>query len=93
MSDFMTDSAKAARVIEVLKSAEREPPQLALSLLNGLTKLMPAEQEQPMEIEEARATAFLTVCDLAKALHRGQPASHLWTSAIDAAERWSRLVG
>jgi len=89
----MTDSQKAAKVLEALRAAEREPAQKALPILNGLIGLVQAEAEQPLEIEEARSTAFLAICEVGKALHRGQPADRLWTSAIDATERWMSLAG
>jgi hypothetical protein len=30
----------------------------------------------------------MAICEIGKALHRGQPADALWSAAIDAAERW-----
>jgi hypothetical protein len=42
---------------------------------------------QPFAIEKARANTLLAICEIAKALHRGQPVDHLWLPAIDAAER------
>ena len=89
----MADSEKAAKVIEALKAAEREPPQTALPMLNGLIGLVQGEADQPLEIEEARSSAFLAICEVGKALHRGQPADRLWASAIAAAERWKSLAG
>lgn len=89
----MTDSEKAAKVLEALRAAEREPAQNALPILNGLVGLVQAEGEQPLEIEEARSTAFLAICEIGKALHRRQPADRLWASAIDATERWLSLTG
>jgi hypothetical protein len=89
----MTDSEKAAKVIEALKAAEREPAQAALPILNGLVGLVQGEGEAPLEVEEARSTAFLAICEVGKALHRGQPADRLWQSAIDAAQRWRSLAG
>lgn len=89
----MTDSEKAAKVLEALKTAEREPAEKALPILNGLIGLVQAEEEPPLEVEEARSTAFLAICDVGKALHRGQPADRLWASAIDATERWMSLAG
>jgi hypothetical protein len=89
----MADSEKAAKVVEALKAAEREPPQTALPMLNGLIGLVQGEADQPLEIEEARSSAFLAICEVGKALHRGQPADRLWASAIAAAERWKSLAG
>ena len=88
----MSAADKAEKVIEALKTAEREPAQNALPILNGLVGLIQGEPEQPLEIEEARASAFMAICEVAKALHRGQPADHLWASAIGAAERWISLA-
>jgi len=89
----MADSEKAAKVIEALKAAEREPPQTALPMLNALIGLVQGEADQPLEIEEARSSAFMAICEVGKALHRGQPADRLWASAIAAAERWKSLAG
>jgi hypothetical protein len=88
----MTDSENAAKVLEALKAAEREPAQVALPILNGLIGLVQGEPGQPLEIEEARSSAFLAICEIGKALHRGQPADHLWASAIAATERWMSLA-
>ena len=88
----MTDSEKAAKVIKALKAAEREPAQTALPILNGLVGLAQGDGGQPLEVEEARSSAFMAICEVGKALHRGQPADHLWTPAIDAAERWLSLA-
>ena len=88
----MTDSEKAATVIEALKAAERAPPQAALPMLNELVGLVHGEGEQPLEVEEARSSAFMAICEVGKALHRGQPADALWAPAIAAAERWKSLV-
>ena len=88
----MTDDGKAAKVFEALTAAEREPPQVALSMLNGLVGLAQADGEQPLEVEEARAGAFMAICEIGKALHRGQPADRLWESAIAATERWKSLA-
>ena len=88
----MTDSEKAAKVIEALKAAEREPPQTALPMLNALVGLVQGEADQPLEVEEARSSAFIAICELGKALHRGQPADRLWRPAIDATQRWMSLA-
>jgi hypothetical protein len=88
----MTDRERARKVIEALKAAEGEPAQIALPILNGLIGLVQAGGEQPLEIEEARSSAFLAICEVGKALHRGQPTDGLWASAIAAAERWMSLA-
>jgi hypothetical protein len=87
----MTDSEKAAKVIEALKAAEREKAENALPMLNELVALVQGDSEQPLEVEEARSSAFLAICEVGKALHRGQPTEGLWVSAISAAERWMAL--
>jgi hypothetical protein len=89
----MTDSEKAATVLETLKTAEREPAQSALPILNGLVGLVQGSGEAPLEVEEARSAAFMAICEVGKALHRGQPAEGLWGQAISAAERWRSLAG
>jgi hypothetical protein len=88
----MSDAAKAEKVMDALKAAEREPAQIALSILNGLVGLVQADQEQRLEVEEARSSAFMAICEVGKALHRGQPAGSLWTAAISATERWMTLA-
>ena len=88
----MTDSENAAQVIEALKAAEREPPPAALPMLNALVGLVQGGGEAPLEVEEARSSAFLAICEVGKALHRGQPADRLWASAIEATERWMSLA-
>jgi len=88
----MNESENAAKVLDALKAAEREPAQKALPMLNGLVGLAQGGLEQPLEVEEARADAFLAICEIAKALHRGMPADDLWASAIAAAERWRAFV-
>jgi len=89
----MTDSEKAAKVVQALQEAQRAPPQAALPILNGLIGLVQGDAEQALEVEEARSSAFLAICEVGKALHRGQPADGLWASAIAAAERWKSLAG
>ena len=88
----MTDSMTAEKVFEALKLAEREPAPEALAILNGLVGLVKGDHEQRLEVEEARSSAFLALCEVGKALHRGQPADHLWASAIGAIERWMALA-
>ena len=88
----MSDSETAQKVFEALKQAEQVPPQQALPMLNGLAGLLQGGGEQPLEVEDARASAFLAICEVGKALHRGQPADGLYAAAIDATERWMRLA-
>ncbi len=89
----MTDAEKAARVLQALTAAEHESAPVALPMLNALIGLAQTDDEQPLEIEEARSSAFMAICEIGKALHRGQSADHLWQTAIDATERWKSLVG
>jgi hypothetical protein len=89
----MTDAEKAARVLDDLKAAERKPADVSLKILNGLAGLVQGGGEQPLEVEEARSSAFLAICEVGKALHRGQPAERLWASAIEATEKWKSLAG
>jgi hypothetical protein len=88
----MTDAEKAATVLEALRAAEREPAEVALPRLNGLIGLVQAHGETPLEAEEARASAFMAICEIGKALHRGQDAERLWAPAIAATERWKSLA-
>ena len=80
---------KAQQVLSSLKQAEAAEAQTALPILNGLAGLIQsAGGDQSIELDESRASAFLAICEVGKALHRGQPADPLWTKAIDATERW-----
>jgi len=88
----MTDAEKAAKVIETLKAAERKPAQTALPMLNELVGLVQGGGEASLEVEEARSGAFMAICEIGKALHRGQPAGALWASAISATEQWKSLA-
>jgi len=78
--------------MQALRLAESEPAQKALPMLNGLVGLVKADDDQRLEIEEARSSTFLAICEIGKALHRGQPADSLWGAAIQATERWIALV-
>jgi hypothetical protein len=88
----MTDSENAAKVLEALKAAEREPAPTALPILNGLIGLVQGGGEAPLEVEEARSSAFMAICEVGKALHRGQPVERLWATAVEAAEKWKRVA-
>jgi hypothetical protein len=88
----MNEHDPAQQVLDALKSAERAPVQEALPILNGLAGLVQGNGEQRLEVEEARASAFLAICEIGKALHRGQPADGLLAVAVKAAERWVALV-
>ena len=88
----MTDSGKASEVLKALKASEHEPAQTALPMLNGLIGLVQGSGEASLEIEEARSGAFMAICEVGKALRRGQPAERLWAVAIAAAEKWRALA-
>ncbi len=88
----MTDADKAATVLHSLQIAEHEPAPAALSRLNSLIGLVQADGPAPLEVEDARASAFMAICELGKALHRGKPADSLWAPAIAATERWKSLA-
>ncbi len=89
----MTEAERAEQVLQALKTAEHAAPDAALPILNGLMGLVQSETgEQRLEVDEARASAFLAICEVGKALHRGQPTASLWPSAIAATERWMALV-
>jgi len=89
----VTESEKARHVHATLQAAQAAAPGDALPILNGLIGLVRSEGgDQPLEIDEARAGAFLAICEVGKALHRGQPADPLWTTAMSAAERWLALA-
>ena len=88
----ISDFEKATKAFDALKAAERQPAQLALPILNGLIGLVQGSGEAPLEVEEARSSAFMAICEVGKALHRGQPADQLWAAAIGATERWMSLA-
>ncbi len=90
---MQSDSETAREVMEALRLAQREPPQKALPILNGMVGLVRGNHPQTLEVEEAQSSAFLAICNVGKALHRGQPADSLWLAAIQATERWMSLVG
>jgi len=35
----------------------------------------------------------MAICEVGKALHRGQPTETLWAPAVAAAQRWKSLAG
>ncbi len=89
----MTEAERASEVFQALQAAEQASPEAALPILNGLMGLVRSDTgEQGLEIDEARSSAFLSICELGKALHRGQPTSSLWPAAIAATEHWMDLV-
>lgn len=89
----MTEHDEARRVVLALTSAKSAEPQAALAILNELVELARrAWGEQPLEIEEARSSAFLAICEVGKALHRGGPGVPPWAAAITATEHWAALT-
>lgn len=89
----MTESEKAQQALAALTSAEAAAPATALQILNGLIGLVQsAGGDHSIEVDEARAGAFLAICEVGKALHRGQPTGPLWSAAVAAAERWTALA-
>jgi hypothetical protein len=88
----MSEREAAQQVLDALKSAEQKQPQEALPLLNGLIPLVQGGGSQELETEEARSSAFMAICEVGKALHRGQPADRAFAAAISAAERWVMLA-
>jgi len=88
----MSELEKATKAFDALKAAEKQPAELALPILNGLIGLVQGSGEAPLEVEEARSAAFMAICEVGKALHRGQPADQLWATAIGATERWMSLA-
>jgi hypothetical protein len=89
----MTDTSIAQQVLDALKQAQQAPAQQALPILNGLVPLVQSGGEAPLEVEEARSSAFLAICEVGKALHRGQPVDGAYAAAIAAAEKWVGLAG
>jgi hypothetical protein len=89
----MTEAEKAEQVFRALRAAEYAAPEAALPILNGLMGLVQGDgSDQRLEVDEARSSAFLSICEVGKALHRGQPTGSLWPTAIAATERWMALV-
>jgi hypothetical protein len=90
----MSEFEIAQHVLNTLRQAESAEPQAAVPLLKKLIRLVNGDgTEQPFEVEEARSTAFMAICEYAKALHRGQPAEELWPEAIHATKKWQSLAG
>ena len=88
----MSERDAAQQVLSALKLAAEKPPPQALAELNGLIPLVQGHGEAPLEVEEARSSAFLEICEAGKALHRGQPADGLLTAAIMATQLWAGLA-
>lgn len=90
----MTELEKAEHFRDVLCSARAAEPQQALQILNGLIGMAKgaAGGDQPLEIEEARSSAFMSICEVGKALHRGQPTDRLWPASVAATDHWISLL-
>lgn len=88
----MSERETAQKILDALKCAATKPAQGALTDLNSLIPLVQGGGAQELEAEEARASAFLAICELGKALHRGQPADGLYAVAIRATERWTEMA-
>jgi hypothetical protein len=92
----MSEREAAQDVLDALMLAEQKPAQEALPILNGLIPLVQGggegNGEQSLEVQETRASAFLSICEVGKALHRGQPTHGLYAAAIAATERWLALA-
>ena len=88
----MSESENAQKVFDALKQAESSPTLVALSVLNGLVGLVQGNGQAPLEVEEARSSAFLAICEVGKALHRGQPAAGPYAAALKACETWLRVA-
>ena len=74
------------------QSETRLPAELA-GLSDGLAEAhdrlgQARAREQALEAQEARASAFLSICEVGKALHRGQATTGLYAAALAATERW-----
>jgi hypothetical protein len=90
---LMSERDPARQVLDALRLAAEKPAAEALADLNGLIPLVQGNGAQELEVEEARASAFLAICEVGKALHRGQPADALYAAAIKATERWVAVAG
>ena len=88
----MSERDTAQQVLDALKLAAEKLPSEALTDLNRLIPLVQGGGSQELETEEARASAFLGICEVGKALHRGQPVDALYAAAIGATERWVALA-
>src|ERR1700744_5750707 len=88
----MSEREAAQQVLDALRLAEQKQAAEALPLLNGLIPLVQGGGSQELETEEARSSAFLAICEVGKALHRGQPEYAAFAAAISAAERWVALA-
>lgn len=88
----MSERDNAQQALDALKSAKQKPAAEALPILNALMPLVQGGAEENLETDEARAGAFLAICEVGKALHRGQPVENLYALAITATERWVALA-
>jgi hypothetical protein len=85
----MSERAIAQKVLDTLKLSVQKPAKEALVDLNALIPLVQsAAGSDDLEVEEARSSAFMRICEVGKALHRGQSTETLYTAALEASERW-----
>ncbi|MFZ5736953.1 hypothetical protein [Rhodopseudomonas palustris] len=90
----MTEIEIAQQVLSCLHQTESAEPRSAVSTLKGLISYIHgAGNVHSCEVDEARSSTFMAICEYAKALHRGLPADGLRPAAIDAAEKWRALAG
>jgi hypothetical protein len=89
----MTEVEIAQHVLSCLRQTEAVEPQTAVSKLKHLIGLVHGGASgRSFEVDEARSSTFMAICEYAKALHRGQPADALRPVAIEAAETWHALA-
>jgi hypothetical protein len=89
----VTEADKARQTLATLTSARSTAAPEALQMLNGLIGLVQSGgSDESIEVDEARSAAFLAICEVGKALHRGQPVGPLWEKAVAATERWTAIA-
>ncbi|HEY0330951.1 MAG TPA: hypothetical protein VGC77_17855 [Rhodopseudomonas sp.] len=89
----MSEFEIAQHVLQCVQQSACAAPPAALAMLKPLTRFIRGDGGvHPLELDEARSTAFLAICDYAKALHRGQPAGQLWAVAVAATDQWRALA-
>jgi hypothetical protein len=89
----MSEIEIAQHVLSCLEYTDHAEPHTAVTVLKGLIGLVHGGANgDAFEVEEARSSTFMAICEYAKALHRELPADHLRPLAIEAAERWRALA-
>ena len=90
----MTEIEIAQHVLSCLHQTESAEPRTAVSTLKALIGLIHGgDGVKSFEVDEARSSTFMAICEYAKALHRGLPADGLHPIAVEAAEKWRSLAG